>query len=185
MALTPAPIKAEITSFPWYDWFNKLYQYLDRAASNGCFQDTTTQTAASANTAYALSCNTTDFARNVAVINGTRFTVNTAGRYNIAFSAQFENSDTQAHDVDIWFAVSGTNVAGSNSQITIPSKHGTVNGHFIAAWNIFLDMVQNDYVEIMWSTTSTTVSIPTIPPQTSPTRPETPSVIVTINQVLT
>jgi len=44
-------------------------------------------------------------------------------------------------------------------------------------------MAKNDYVEIMWRASNTTVSMQNIPAQTSPTRPATPSVIFTIQHV--
>jgi hypothetical protein len=43
--------------------------------------------------------------------------------------------------------------------------------------------VANDYIQIMWATTSTLVVIEHLAAQTTPTRPATPSVIVTANKV--
>jgi hypothetical protein len=51
--------------------------------------------------------------------------------------------------------------------------------------NFFVDLAKNDYVEIMWSTTNTLVTIDAKGTQTSPTRPTTPSVITTMNYVST
>jgi hypothetical protein len=53
----------------------------------------------------------------------------------------------------------------------------------IAALNFYIDLVANDYVEIMWATTDISVTLEQLPTQTSPTRPATPSVIATINMV--
>jgi hypothetical protein len=55
--------------------------------------------------------------------------------------------------------------------------------HLIAAMNFFVDMAANDYVEIMWRTTSTSVSIEHFDVSTSPTRPAVPSVIATMSFV--
>ena len=74
-------------------------------------------------------------------------------------------------------------MAGSNSQYSIPNKHGSVDGHLIAALNYFIELAANDYMELMWATTSTAVTIEQIPAKTSPTRPATPSAIVTANCV--
>jgi hypothetical protein len=49
--------------------------------------------------------------------------------------------------------------------------------------NFFASMVANDYIEIMWRTTSTDVSLEQFPTSTSPTRPAVPSAIVTMSFV--
>jgi hypothetical protein len=157
----------------------------DISASNyfpyGAFQDSTDQTIASTTTAYAMTFNTTDYVEGVSLASGSRITAGYSGLYNLQFSAQFQNTDSQAHDIDIWFRKNGTNIAASNSQFTVPSKHGSVDGHLIAALNFFVPLAKNDYLEIIWSAASTTVSLETIPTQTSPTRPATPSVIATLS----
>lgn len=149
----------------------------------GAFQDSTNQTAASTTTAYAVKFNTTDFSNGVSVVSNSRLTVKNYGIYNIQFSFQFSNSNTQIQDVDIWFSKNGANIANSNSKFAVPNAHGGTNGHLIAAMNFWVELSANDYVEIMWSTTSTNVLIEQLPTQTSPTRPATPSTIVTVNFV--
>jgi hypothetical protein len=147
----------------------------------GAFQDSTDQTAASTTTAYAVTYNTTDFSNGISVASNSRITAKSYGIYNFQFSFQFVNTDTQIQDVDVWFSKNGTNITNSNSRFSIPNSHGGVDGHLIAAMNFWVEMQANDYVEIMWRTTSTAVSIQHIPSQTSPTRPATPSAIVTVN----
>lgn len=147
----------------------------------GAFQDSTDQTAASTTSGYAVTFNTTDFSNGVSVTNSSRLTVKSYGIYNIQFSIQFANTDTQIQDVDIWFRRNGTDIANSNSRFSIPNSHGGTDGHLIAAMNFWVELAPNDYAEIMWRTTNTTVSIQQIPAQTSPTRPATPSAIVTVN----
>jgi hypothetical protein len=77
----------------------------------------------------------------------------------------------------------GTDIADSNGQVTVPSKHGSVNGAHIAAWNYVLSLNANDYVEFWWQAESTSVFMPTVAAGTSPVTPRTPAVIVTIQQV--
>jgi hypothetical protein len=50
----------------------------------------------------------------------------------------------------------------------------------LGALNFFIDLAAGDYVEIMWATASSNVGIQYIGAQTSPTRPGTPSAIVTM-----
>jgi len=147
----------------------------------GAFQDSTDQSAVSTTTAYAVKYNTTDYAEGVTLSNNSRLNVTYSGLYNLQFSIQFANADTQIQDVDVWFRKNGTDLPGSNSKFSVPNSHGGIDGHLIAALNYFLAMAKNDYVEIMWSTTSTSVTIEQIPTQTSPTRPATPSVIATLS----
>ena len=147
----------------------------------GAFQDTTDQSAASTTTAYAVKYNTTDYAEGVTLSNDSRLNAGYSGLYNLQFSIQFANTDSQIQDVDVWFRKNGTDIAGSNSKFSVPNKHGSINGHLIAALNFFVALAKNDYIEIMWATTSTSVTIEHLPTQTSPTRPSTPSVIATMS----
>lgn len=149
----------------------------------GAWHNTASMTAASANTAYTMTVNTTDYTNGCSVASGSRFTAASAGLYNIQFSAQLTSTDTSVHDVSIWFRKNGTDIAASNTMIAVPNSHGGVNGHNVAAWNFFIQLSASDYVELMWSTTSTNISIEATGTQTSPTRPATPSLIVTMDRV--
>lgn len=149
----------------------------------GAFQDTTDQAAASTTTAYAITYNTTDFSKGISIVSNSQITFETGGIYNIQFSIQFANDDTQIQDVDVWFRKNGTDIAGSNSKFSVPNSHGGVDGHLISSMNFYVQVAANDYVQIMWATSSTLVTIEHLAAQTSPTRPATPSVIVTANKV--
>ena len=100
----------------------------------GAFQDTTDQTA-TANTATVMTFNTTDYANGVSVASNSKLTVAQAGIYNLQFSVQFDNADTQEHDVTIWLrkdaSGAGVDIAGSAGLVGVPSKHGIFNGHVI------------------------------------------------------
>lgn len=149
----------------------------------GAFQDSTDQSAASTTAAYAITYNTTDYSNGVTLSNSSRLNVSNPGVYNIQFSIQFQNTDTQIQDVDVWFRKNGSDVAGSNSKFSVPNSHGGTAGHLIAAINYFIELAAGDYIQIMWATTSTLVTIEQLPTQTSPTRPATPSVIATVTYV--
>lgn len=149
----------------------------------GAWSNTASQTAAAANTAYAMTVNTTDYTNGCSVASSSRFTAANAGLYNVQFSAQLASTDASIHDVSIWLRKNGTDVANTNSMVSVPSKHGSVNGQLLPAWNFFIQLSASDYVEIMWSTSTTNVSIEATGTQTSPTRPATPSLIVTMDRV--
>jgi hypothetical protein len=149
----------------------------------GSFYDVNDQTVASTTTAYAITLSNTDFSENVFLSNSSRINVRAAGKYNVQFSVQFANTDTQIHDADIWMRKNGSDLTNSNSQFSIPNSHGGTDGHLIAALNLFVDLAANDYVELMWSAASTQVKLEYIGTQSSPTRPATPSAIVTIQHI--
>lgn len=153
------------------------------SAPYGAFQDSTNQTAANTTTAYPMTFNTTDYSNGVSVVSNSRLTVKSYGIYNLQFSAQLVNTDSSIHDMDIWFRKNGTNVPASNSRYSVPNSHGGVDGHTIAALNYYIELNANDYVEIMWATDNTAVSIQQLPTRTSPDTPSTPSVIATMQYV--
>ena len=146
----------------------------------GAFSSDSDQTALSTTAAYAITYDVTDIGDSVYLSNSSRLNVTYPGVYNLQFSIQFVNTDLQIHDVDVWAAINGTNVANSNSRFSVPNRHGGVDGHLIAALNLFLSMEADDYVELYWHTTNTAVSVEQLPAGTSPTRPATPSVIATM-----
>ena len=155
-------------------WGNKLFNY-------GQFSDTTTQTG-SANTAYSMKFNTTDFALGVSMVSGSRITVENTGIYNLQFSAQIGNTANTAIDYDIWFAYTGSNISNSNTQNTITKAPGTI-GRQVAAWNIAIPISASDYIEIKWSSNASTCELQSNPTQSAPSRPAIPSVIATLTQI--
>jgi len=150
----------------------------------GAFQDSTDQVAADTTTAYPVTFNTTDFSNGVSIASGSRITVANDGIWNLQFSIQLKNTTNSGQDVDIWFRKNGTNIDNSNSRFHPPARKGSGDpSHIIAALNFFVEMAANDYVEIVWRTENTGVSIEHFGTSTSPTRPAVPSAIVTISFV--
>jgi len=147
----------------------------------GAFQSTVDQTAALANTAYAMTLNTTDYANGVSVASSSRITVADSGIWNLQWSGQFENPDSQDHDVRVWLKINGTVVVGSTGFFAVPSKHGSVNGHALVGWNYFVSLNASDYIELWWETDSTQVSIQTY--AASGSYPSTASLIATMTFV--
>lgn len=113
----------------------------------------------------------------------TKITVDKAGIYNIQFSIQFINANANDKAASVWARQNGVDIPASNGDLSIPAKHGSIDGRLIAAWNYFVTAAAGDFFELMWSTESSDVSIQHIPTQSSPTRPATPSVILTVARV--
>ena len=158
------------------------------SAPYGAFQDTTDQTATTATNEYIISCNTTDYSNGVTVESTNKFRVKSYGIYNIAFSIQFANTNVAIQDVDIWFkkgsgSGASSNIAGSNSKFSVPNSHGGTDGHLIAALNFFTELQADDYIQLAWASTNSDCKIEHLPTQSNPTRPSTPSVIITVNYV--
>ena len=149
----------------------------------GAWSSNSDQTASSTTAAYAITYDVTDISDSVYLDGTSKLTVTHPGVYNLQFSIQFTNTDTQIHDVDVWVAINGSNVSNTNSRFSVPNSHGGTDGHLIAALNVFLSMQSGDYVELYWATNNTGVRIEYIAAASSPTRPATPSVIATMSFV--
>ena len=150
----------------------------------GAFQDSTDQMAANTTTAYAVTFDTTDFSNGVTLASGSRLTVTDAGIWNCQFSIQFKNTTNDSQDAEIWFRKNGTNIDNSNSRFSMPARKSSGDpSHLIAAMNFFASMNSTDYLEIMWRVSDVGVSIEHYAAGTSPTRPATPSAIVTMSFV--
>lgn len=153
----------------------------------GAWQDQITQTAAASNIGYEMIFRTADITPNgISIVNNgsgnpTRITFANTGIYNIQFSSQFQNTDTQEHDVTIWLRMNGADVSGSASFVSVPSSHGGIDGHTIAAWNYLLDVVGGNYYELVWSTNDHTKVTMQFYAAGSPP-PSAASVILTVTQ---
>jgi hypothetical protein len=147
----------------------------------GAFSDYTNQTAAAINTGYPMRLGVTDLNNEVTIQSNSRITFNFAGKYNLQWSGQFVNPDTQEHDVSVWLRRNGTNVTGSNGFVSVVSRHGGIDGHVLPAWNYVVDVSANDYYEFVWSTSSTQVYLASRP--VTAFSPSTASVIVTATPV--
>lgn len=149
----------------------------------GSFWDNTIQTASSTTTAYVVTLNSADGHDGITVESGSKITVANKAVYNLAFSIQVTNTDTQAHDATFWIRKNGSDISQSASVITVPSTHGGTNGHFVFYYDIIQSLVAGDYLQIVWAADNTNVKLETIPSGSSPTHPLSPSVLVSIVQV--
>lgn len=115
---------------------------------HGAFHDTTIQTAAAINTAYAVTLNSTD--HTYAVYIGTptsRVYVDVAGVYNFEFSMQLDKTAGSTGIIFVWARVNGTDVPDSATRLSIQGTAAEV----VPAWNFLLDLNGGDYFELMWA----------------------------------
>jgi hypothetical protein len=149
----------------------------------GAFEDTVSHTV-TANTANALTFNTTDYNSTVSIVSSSRITVAYSGLYNLQFSTQFQNNDNAPQDIFIWLRINGVDVAGSTGKLGLPARKSVGDPfHDIKGWNFFVRLTAGQYVELWWSTTSSNVTIETYAAGTSPTKPSTASNVATITYV--
>ena len=142
----------------------------------GSFYDTTTQTAALANTAYAMTLNTTDLSFGVQRgVTTSQIFVYQPGVYNIQFSAQLDNTSGGDHQAWIWLRVNGADVANTASEVRLKGN----DAELVAAWNFFYDFKAGDYFEVMWAVANTGVQIKAV--AASAPVPAIPSVILTVS----
>lgn len=141
----------------------------------GSFYDTTTQTAAAINTAYAMTFNSTDISKGVYIGSPTsRVYVDTHNVYNIQFSAQIDKTAGGVGLIWIWLRKNGTDIPNSAGQIRIQGN----NAETLAAWNYLLEMGDGDYFELMWEVDDTSVEL--LAELASAVHPAIPSVILTV-----
>jgi hypothetical protein len=141
----------------------------------GSFYDTTTQTAAAINTAYAMTFNTVDLS--VGVTRGTptsRIYVDTLNVYNVQFSAQVDKTSGGVGFVWVWLRKNGVNVPDSAGQIRIQGN----NAEILAAWNYIIELNAGDYIELMWEVDDTSVIL--LADAASAVHPSVPSIILTV-----
>lgn len=183
------PIWDKLTDYvtrEWYRWLYNIYVSVENGRRYGSYYDTTTQTAAAANTAYAMNLNSVANKINggplqYGVYVGTpnsRVYVDNTGTYNIQFSAQFISTNASSKDVHVWLSVNGVNVPDSATKITLA---GASNA-YVAAWNFVVSLTAGDYFELYWQTTNTNVSI--LAATASGHIPAIPSVILTVTSLV-
>ena len=144
----------------------------------GSFYDTTTQTPAAINTAYAITLNTTDVA--FGVYRGattSQVFVTSPGVYNIQFSAQLDNTSGGNHIIYIWLRVNGVDVANSASQVRLKGN----DGELVAAWNFAASLKAGDYFQLMYSADDTAVQI--LAQVAAAPVPGIPSIILTVQEI--
>jgi len=146
-----------------------------RNRAYGTFYDTTTQTAAAINTAYAITFNSTNLSNSVYIGSPTsRIYVAKDGVYDLQFSAQLDNTSGGNHLVFIWLRINGVNVANSAGQVRLK---GT-DGELVTSWNYVEQLRAGDYAELMWSVSDTAVQI--LAQAAAAPVPAIPSVILTV-----
>lgn len=153
------------------------------AGKYGGFQYLGRQAVTDTTQAYLMPWDTVDFSNGVTISNTSRINFTTAGLYNIQWSGQFQNANSNVKDITVWLKVNGLNVVGSAGFASIPMSHGSIPGHSIVGWNYLLQFTAGQYMEIAWSAEHVDISLESYPAQTGPVRPTTAALIFTAQQI--
>lgn len=143
----------------------------------GAFHDTTVQNNAAEINKFRY--NSTTISDGVAVVANTQLKVYHTGNYNIQFSAQIDKTDAGNDHIDIWLRKNGNDLEHTNTRVWVEGN----NAKNVAAWNWVASASANDYFEVVWYSPDTQIRIYAEEPQTGPTRPGIPSIIITVTQV--
>jgi hypothetical protein len=146
-------LESRITSLelaPAYTPHVRRYDY-------GSFYSLADQTAAVANTAYAVTFSDTRAAFGVTIGSPTsRLTVARANIYRVSYSLQIINSGGSNHRIWTWLRLNGsTDLTASSSVMVVDSgsKENMITGDFL------LQVNAGDYLELMWEASDTGVTL--------------------------
>jgi hypothetical protein len=144
------------------------------------------QTNASITGANIISYNQPVITQGVEVRSSNQIWFEKAGQYLVTFSLQVTNRSNAAQEFEVWAGYNGSNYPLSNTRFDIPARKSTdVWAHIVPAISGIFTVTNPDteYLTIKWWASSTDVFLEHYPAGTSPTRPEIPSVILTVNFV--
>ena len=182
LAAPNLPVSPQAYSQPWHEQYSNVQRLFNIQASNainapvpyGAYYDTTDQTLAVANTAYAVKLNTVQ--NEYGVKRGsdtTRIYVAETGIYNVQFSAQLNATGGANLHVYFWIRQNGIDIPNSAGKVIVGS-----NSESVPAWNYVLPLRDGDYIQIMWSGASTNIFLDYV--AAAAPVPAIPSMIVTI-----
>ena len=122
----------------------------------------------------------------ITIASNSRITLAVAGTYRFNASLQFLNGAAADNDVTLWFAQNGVNIPFSAAETVIP-KLGD-GGKLLVAYETFVTVSANDYIELYWLPESASVTLHYIAPVTAspgvtPAIPAAPTALVVVERV--
>ena len=144
----------------------------------GLFYSTTNQTAALVSTGYPVEFENTYIGNGVSIegVDKTRITVSADGVYNFQVTLLTQHTNSSDATVWTWINKNGTDVTYGGQKTTVKG-----NADRSLYWNFSIDLTADQYIEMYWATSDTTLSLKT-QAATSP-HPGIPSTIVAVSFV--
>jgi len=157
--------------------------YTPVANDFGSFYDTAKQITP-ITTASVVKFNFMNFANNIAITNNssglpTRITVNNGGLYNVKYTLQFIKTDGANDEVSVWIRRNSSAYVNTNNTYTITGL-GIKN---MISNSFFIELGDNDYVEIYFSLKNINTILVSSNPQLTPSRPATPAAMVSMQRI--
>jgi len=122
----------------------------------GQFKKTTSVSPTAANTAYAITFDTTEESNGVSVGSpASRIVVTEDGIYNFSAHYTILSNNSSAKTTYFWFRKNGTDVPLS-AFLTTSDING---GHMASGREDFFSLVAGDYIELMWAADSTNLEL--------------------------
>lgn len=144
----------------------------------GQFLKTSDQSPAATNTAYAITFDSTPIANGISIgTPASRIVVSESGLYNFAATYQLTSTSSSTKNIWLWFRVDGVDVPNSSILITLSSN----NEYKAAARSDFFTLDANQYVELMWASDSTAVTLDAV--ASTAFAPGSPALILAVTQV--
>ena len=142
------------------------------------------QTNAGITSENLLTYNIVALSNGIRVVDNSKIYVPCSGQYLVTFTLQMTNQSNTAAEFEIWAKDTGVNYPLSNTRFDIPPrKSATIWSHVVPAITGIFTVTDPavNYLEIAWWSDNIDVYLENYAAGTSPTRPEIPSVIFTIN----
>lgn len=140
------------------------------------FYSTQDQTAAVADTGYAVTFNNTSYDSAITLSNNSRINVQNSGVYKFDVTLQLEHNNSSETPVTVWEQKNGSAIAYSAHKFDVKG-----NDDYVVHWGFTVSLVANDYIEVYWSTGDTQLNLHT-EAATSP-HPGVPSASIDISFV--
>jgi len=118
---------------------------------------------------------------------GSKIYCDEVGTFLINASVIMKMGNAENTRGTLWFAVNGTNIPASSTQVEFPAVSGAATvsnvAQVISVPIVAHNTSTNDYLELYWWASSTDMTLPHTAALGTPTRPSCPAAIVTINKI--
>lgn len=144
----------------------------------GVFTKTADTSPVSADTAYAITFDSTRISNGVTIgTPASRLVVPVSGLYQFAATVQFTSGSSSSKNIWVWFRKNGTDIANSARLITSNIN----NGYVPIGLNEAISLNANEYVELVYAADDTNVTIDNV--AATAFAPAAPAVVLEVTQI--
>jgi hypothetical protein len=156
-------------------FFTSLTNSVNSPSPYGSFYDSTTQTNPVASAVNTVAIGNTSISISTSLQGGNRIYITQTGIYNLQFISQLQKGGAGVSTAAFWLMQNGFNITNSAKYLTLS---GGVNSQYIISWNWMVQLREGDYVQLVWSSADTSITLPTVAAAGS--IPASPSVDFTV-----